>query len=115
MWRRWRRRGPSAEGQAAPVANDPARALADAVAMLDAGLPPERAWAMAGVEVDADGAPAASAFREDPGLGDAVAAAVRLAGEGECRSRVCCAVSWWWCTPGGRRPMRVRRPSRDRA
>ncbi|MFV0285202.1 MAG: hypothetical protein ACK5IM_02290, partial [Demequina sp.] len=50
--------------------------------MLDAGLPPERAWAMAGVEVDADGAPAASAFREDPGLGDAVAAAVRLAGEG---------------------------------
>ncbi|WP_084079241.1 type II secretion system F family protein [Demequina sp. NBRC 110057] len=73
------RRRRSRGGQAPP---DPARALADAVALLESGLPPARAWGLAGLEVGQDGLPAPEAWGGDDGLRDAVGAAGRLAGEG---------------------------------
>ena len=62
---------------------DASAVLTDAIALLEAGLPPARAWPLAGVEVDAQGAPRASAkvWGDEPMVAESVVAACALARE----------------------------------
>lgn len=56
---RWTRRlgGRDGEDGGADVVPDASAVLTDAIALLEAGLPPARAWELAGVEVDSEGIP----------------------------------------------------------
>lgn len=90
MMRRRRRAGEGAgdgarrgRGNVAPGPPDPSAVLADAIALLEAGLPPGRAWQLAGVEIDAAGIPLASArvWGDEGAVAASVAAACALANE----------------------------------
>ena len=62
---------------------DASSVLTDAIALLEAGLPPARAWDLAGVEVDGEGMPlpAARVWAGEPMVAAAVIAACALARE----------------------------------
>ncbi len=81
-WRR-RRRARAAGKEAPDDVADPSAVLADAIALLEAGLSPGRAWQLAGVEVDAAGMPLASTrvWGEEGTVAASVAAACALAQE----------------------------------
>ncbi len=76
---RWRRKPSPGSGE--PAARDPAAVLADAVALLHAGLDPESAWRVLGVSTEGDGVPVrgGSAFSADRDVEASVRAAALLA------------------------------------
>lgn len=80
-----KRRGGDREGagDVAREAPDASAVLTDAIALLEAGLSPERAWALAGVEVDAGGMPlpTAGVWAGEPMVAESVIAACALARE----------------------------------